>query len=339
MAVVNVSVEPAYRRRGVLSALFAEVDSEVARRGRTKINAWVKYAHPPVPGREAGVLGGNGVTMPSEGDGAVPADDRASGFARSMGMDLWQVERVSRLDVESCAGAVAALGEAARLAAGEAYGVVGWVGAVPDWAVEGYCRMIEKMDTDTPAGGLEWDESVWDESRLRVSARRSGNPCGARSWSKPVPSTAPPAPRWPSRSWWWSVRFWKPSSRRTRSWSRRTGATDSACWSRPQTSTGFAGPGRPCAASTPGTRTKTGTCSPLTRTWDSGVFSARGPGRKKPKRIYRMCLPQKAEGLLILSYRQMILSSDVATRRPRRTCSPSRSGAMNSYGAFPQVAP
>jgi GNAT superfamily N-acetyltransferase len=173
MAIVDIAVAPAARRRGIGTRLFREAEAEAARRGREKLNSWVNYPLPPLPGRESGGLPGGGAVLPSKGDGAVPDDLPATRFARALGMDLRQVERVSRLDVVSSARRVDALALEAKRASDGEYDVVGWVGPVPGWAVEGYCRMIEKMDTDTPAGGLEWDQSVWDEARLRVAEERA----------------------------------------------------------------------------------------------------------------------------------------------------------------------
>ncbi|MFB0834059.1 GNAT family N-acetyltransferase [Arthrobacter halodurans] len=165
MAVVHVAVAPGHRRRGIGSGLFAAAERESASRGRTKLNSWVNYPEAPLSGID-------GALAPAEGDGGVSADAPATRFAVGLGMELKQVERVSRLEVAGAGAVMARLEAEARSAAAEDYDVVGWVGPVPDEAVEDYCRMIERMDTDPPMGGLEWEQSVWDEARLRVAEDR-----------------------------------------------------------------------------------------------------------------------------------------------------------------------
>ncbi|MEE1620580.1 GNAT family N-acetyltransferase [Zafaria sp. Z1313] len=168
MAIAYVAVDPAHRRRGIGTALFRAAEDACVDLGRTRLNAWVDYPTAPLPGE--GPEGS--LVLPSKGDGAVPADSPTTLFARSLGMELKQVERVSRMDLPRPAGLLEDLEARARAASEEEYDVVSWVGRVPEDAVEDYCRMVERMDVDPPLGGLEWEESVWDEARLRTAEDR-----------------------------------------------------------------------------------------------------------------------------------------------------------------------
>jgi RimJ/RimL family protein N-acetyltransferase len=47
------------------------------------------------------------------------------------------------------------------------YEIVTWIDRAPDHLVEGVARLVGRMSTDTPRGGLSWESEVWDVSRWR----------------------------------------------------------------------------------------------------------------------------------------------------------------------------
>jgi GNAT superfamily N-acetyltransferase len=175
MVSVELAVVPGRRRRGIGSALLATVEEFAAARGRGTINGWVDVASPSADtggARDAEAAAGR-LLSPEKGDGAVAADAPSSSFALAHGMELQQVERVSRLEVPVDERVLRAMSAEAARGAGDAYDIVGWSGPVPQWAARDYCRLAERMDTDPPMGGLEFEPSVWDERRLRTLEERA----------------------------------------------------------------------------------------------------------------------------------------------------------------------
>lgn len=169
-ADIELAVAPHWRRQGVGSRLLEEVAALCRREGRTILNGYAALSL--ASGRDVGDPDpGTAALAPDSGAGWVSAAAPSTAFATAHGFALGQVERASRVDVAAGAGVLERL-EREALAAATGYGTESWTGPVPDWAVEDYCRIIERMDTDPPMGGLEFEPSHWDATRLRTMEER-----------------------------------------------------------------------------------------------------------------------------------------------------------------------
>ncbi|MDF2992298.1 MAG: histone acetyltransferase [Microbacterium sp.] len=140
--------------RGIGRAGFALVERTAREHGRTVLQSWAE--HP--------AAGGPHLDAPT-GFGSVPHDHIARYFLAS-GHSLEQVVRVSSYDLRGSRSRLEALlAEAETASAG--YRVVQWTLPTPDEFVDGLARMKERMVTDAPAAGLEYDEEIWDADRVR----------------------------------------------------------------------------------------------------------------------------------------------------------------------------
>lgn len=169
-ADIELVVAPRWRRQGVGSQLLEVVAGRCRREGRTNLNGFAAISL--ASGSDVGAPGPDAVALvPESGAGWVSAAAPSAAFATAHGFGLGQVERASRVDVEAGAGLLERL-EHEALGAAAGYDTASWTGPVPDWAVEDYCRIIERMDTDPPMGGLEFEPSRWDATRLRTLEER-----------------------------------------------------------------------------------------------------------------------------------------------------------------------
>lgn len=161
---VDVLVQPAFRRRGVGSALAERVELSVVADGRRKLIAYV-------PGQN-----GDGDLIPSPtGFGAIRADAPATLFAQRRGYSFEQVARVSRLPLPF--PGIAARLAAAERASGPDYAVRTWVGRTPEQWLDDRALLITRMSTDAPSAGLEEPEDVWTADRVRENDdRQERNP-------------------------------------------------------------------------------------------------------------------------------------------------------------------
>lgn len=145
---------------GIGGAAYELVERVARAHGRTVLQSWAE--HPAADGPHM---------SPATGSGSVPIDPAARFYLRH-GYGLEQVERNSALDLmapglESHLGLL--LEEATDASAG--YRVVQWQLPTPPEFVDGYAWMKSRMVTDAPAAGLEYDEEVWDDERLRRHER------------------------------------------------------------------------------------------------------------------------------------------------------------------------
>ena len=151
-AFISLSVLPSQRRRGVGSALAQEILAFVRREGRAKV-MW---------------------TVGS------PLGEESPGCKFSC--DLGARKALSRLRGEldlTVAGdrELDALVQAQIGGRDSDYQIVTWVDRAPDELVDGVARLVGRMSTDPPSGGLSLVPEVWDAPRWREKeddARRSG---------------------------------------------------------------------------------------------------------------------------------------------------------------------
>ncbi|WP_417234353.1 GNAT family N-acetyltransferase [Arthrobacter sp.] len=171
-ADIELVVAPPWRRQGVGSRLLERAAERCTQQGRTILNG---YAGLSLSSGDSVGTPGAGVApaSPQSGAGWVDAHAPSTAFAITHGFTLGQIDRGSRVDVgEGDAPRLRALERDAESVSGD-YDTESWTGPVPEWAVEDYCRIIERMDTDPPMGGLEFEPSRWDAARLRtMEARR-----------------------------------------------------------------------------------------------------------------------------------------------------------------------
>lgn len=166
-----VMVHPEHRRMGLGSALYAAVEDHARSRGRTTIMGWTDHRAGFDPTRD--------VLAPATGAGAIPSTSLAARFATARGFSLAQVDRCSVLPVAADSGRLQALATEAARTAGQDYAVVDWVDRCPNELLEEYAQLRRTMSTDVPMGELDWEEEIWDGSRVRENedrlAREGGN--------------------------------------------------------------------------------------------------------------------------------------------------------------------
>jgi GNAT superfamily N-acetyltransferase len=141
VAVTDVRVLPAWRRRGVGSALIAFAERTAARASRTE-------------------LGG-----PDESPTREDYVDCAGPFARRLGFEPAQRIVHRRLSVPLPAEHEEALLRHPK-ASPTGYTLLTFE-RWPDEYFEDRCELGRRMSTDAPVGDLELDEEVWDAQRLR----------------------------------------------------------------------------------------------------------------------------------------------------------------------------
>lgn len=169
-ALGHVQVLPGFAGRGIGRSLLRHTEALALADGRTILQTFTE--HPADYDAD-----GPGVLRPLTGTGAVPEDQRGVQFARRAGYRLEQVERFSSLDVRA-AGAVLDGLEQAALAKAGGYELLFWEDRCPDEHVVQLARLMSRMSTDAPAGGLSIEEEVWDAARVRHvedTWRRAGN--------------------------------------------------------------------------------------------------------------------------------------------------------------------
>ncbi|WP_116450513.1 GNAT family N-acetyltransferase [Blastococcus litoris] len=139
VAIVDVAVHPAHRRRGLGSALLAEGLALAAAHGRTVAIADVDEPAPDNPGR-------------------------AFAQRHDWSCDLLETRR--DLDLPVPEDRLAAL-EAEAAAAGAGYEIVTWRDRTPDALLEDRALLARRMTTDAPQGDLPVEEEEWDGARMR----------------------------------------------------------------------------------------------------------------------------------------------------------------------------
>ncbi len=145
LAYSEVFVDPAVTRRGVGSAVLAEVERRVRDAGRDTVVVEV-YAPAQGPSPNLEFARAHGYT-PALEEGMKALDLAAT-------EDRW--DRIS----EEIAGHHAA------------YRLVAWRERVPEEVLEGYCRLQEAFNDEAPMGELEVEAEKWDGARVRAREER-----------------------------------------------------------------------------------------------------------------------------------------------------------------------
>ncbi len=169
-ALGHVQVLPDFAGRGIGRSLLQHAESLAAADGRTILQSFTEHPADYDPD-------GPGMLRPLTGTGAVPADQRGVRFAQRAGYRLEQVERFSSLDVRAAAGALDGLEREARAKA-SGYELLFWADRCPDEHVGQLARLMSRMSTDAPTGGLSSEAETWDAARVRHvedTWRRAGN--------------------------------------------------------------------------------------------------------------------------------------------------------------------
>lgn len=166
-AWLAIEVLPAFRRRGIGSALYERLVAMCAADGRTVQQGY--FLHKRSDDSEQ---------LPSPtGFGSVPLDNPETRFLLARDFRLEQVERMSRLALPVDEGDFERLFDSARAAAGEDYRIVRWTGRTPERWVADIALLHQRMSTDAPAAALEVSEEIWDEERVRsLDDRREVSP-------------------------------------------------------------------------------------------------------------------------------------------------------------------
>ena len=158
-ALVHVDVLSGFTGSGIGRALLAHVEAVAIADGRNVLMTFTE--HPA--GFEAD---GPDVLKPATGTGALPASSRAVRFAQRAGYQLEQVERFSCLALPPDPDVLDAL-EREALVKAEPYELISWTDRCPDEYVEQLAVLMSRMSTDTPTGGLSYEEEIWDAARVR----------------------------------------------------------------------------------------------------------------------------------------------------------------------------
>jgi GNAT superfamily N-acetyltransferase len=145
MVNADVQVLPLQRRRGIGTALLAEVERHSREDGRTHV---ISAAHCP-PGQEsAGVL-----------------------FAAVRGFKKANVDEVKVLDLREYGGHLDALAAEATPLSG--YRIETYHKTAPDHLVEGVCKLLSNFYGEIPLGDLVIEDSPWTPERLRAAEQAS----------------------------------------------------------------------------------------------------------------------------------------------------------------------
>lgn len=154
VAWLAVEVHPAFRRRGIGTALADRLEAIAAEEGRVRVLVYAASSQAP------------GERLPSPtGFGSVPLANPEVRFLLARGYTLEQVERGSRLPLPVDEGDLARLLERAP-AAGSDYAVHRWTDRTPERWREDMALLRTRMTTDAPSAGLEEPEDVWTVQRL-----------------------------------------------------------------------------------------------------------------------------------------------------------------------------
>lgn len=139
----DIVVAPGLRRRGVGSALLAEIGAAARADGRRRL---IFGAIEPFDGPSAGSL-----------------------FLTAAGARLGLRQQRHRLDLLALDHASLARHAAAARAAATDYDLVQWTGVTPDRWLDDIAALAGAMSTDAPQDDLSLAPEIWDADRVRAS--------------------------------------------------------------------------------------------------------------------------------------------------------------------------
>jgi GNAT superfamily N-acetyltransferase len=140
-AGLDIRIHPDHRRRGIGSAMAAEIERRALDDGRTVLNCLIE--------------------VPTHMVGTEPS----AAFARSLGFEATQYGNRRSLSLPTESGRLSELRhEVARASSG--YRALTFVGPWPAEFVEDQCEMERRMSTDQPQGDVTAEEQVWDAVRI-----------------------------------------------------------------------------------------------------------------------------------------------------------------------------
>lgn len=145
VAYGEVVAVPDHRRRGVGTAVLAEVERRAVAAGRDRV--LVEVFTPP---------------------GAASGD---VAFAEASGYSLANREGMKAVDLASAEAGWAAL-EAEAAPASGAYRIVVWRDVVPDEYVENMCTLLGQFMSLVPQGDLGLEDGEWTVERFRAAEQR-----------------------------------------------------------------------------------------------------------------------------------------------------------------------
>jgi GNAT superfamily N-acetyltransferase len=154
-AWLGVQVLPAWRRRGIGTALADRVEALAATENRQELIVYTVSADAP----------GERLTAPT-GFGSVPRDNPEVRFLLARGYRLEQMERGSRLALPAKESVIRGFRADAAAHAGPDYTVHCWSGETPPHWRDDLALLFTRMSTDAPTAGLEEPEDVWTAERL-----------------------------------------------------------------------------------------------------------------------------------------------------------------------------
>lgn len=139
--------------RGIGRAAHALIEHTARAHGRTVLQSWAE--HPAADGPQ--------LDAPT-GFGHIPLDHAARFFLAS-GYRLEQIVRQSSLALTDAEPHLRRLlAEAEQAAAG--YRIVQWTLPTPPKFIDSFGFMKSRLLTDAPAAGLDYDEEMWDATRV-----------------------------------------------------------------------------------------------------------------------------------------------------------------------------
>lgn len=149
MAFLEPGVRPAYRGRGIGTALLEAGLALAEERGRTTTLIEVN--------------------LPMAGDG--PGETTGSRLLERHGFTTASLELHRVLELPRPEGQLAEL--SASIEAHHAgYRLVAWGSRVPDEHLAGFCRLQEAFNTEAPLGEIDLEPEKWDEARVRAAEAR-----------------------------------------------------------------------------------------------------------------------------------------------------------------------
>ena len=149
---LDLEVLPAYRGRGIGSALFDRLESEARASGRPIAQGGA--LHEPITGGER--------LVSATGHGSISVDDPGVLFLRKRGYTLEQIHRRSHLllpvSLDSLDALVAQLSSDFRIHT--------WQGTTPEQWRAGVAHLLGRLRVDAPYGNLDMGDEIWDASRV-----------------------------------------------------------------------------------------------------------------------------------------------------------------------------